>query len=974
MSQTFDPYHKWLGIPPHEQPPNHYRLLGLAAFESDRDVIQMGVDRQMMMLRSLQSGKHSSDSQRILSEISAAKLCLLEPDSKADYDQTLHAQLGLAESSSETLATESPSDETSPLDPKLPPRPGQSGEPLNSEDAEDQSSASVPPRPGQDSDVENVELDGDEAESPQALPVPPAPPEVTATQPAVAVFASTSTARNPRNTAAKSSSMAHQARRRKKKSSWLVPVTLGLLAVGVLATVVYVITADKDDGLAKGPENEHEDSVILGDSSDADSSTSTNPPRKSTDDNAQSAGGNSNTDGNDDDAIPNPGDFVSNQPNNSDGDDAKPTGDPKSPPEPADPVVTDPVESVVYLDGLQEIESRVFPTAKLGKNGATGFPQGMPQECRFQGKSISHALSMHPPSKGTSHVVFELAGSYHDFRATAGLLEKLGRATTGVPIVFKVIGDGRVLWTSLPVQQESEAQSCQVSVRGVQLLRLEVDCPGVADSAWAAWINPRLTAADRPGSGRPAVIGSVVSKRAVPDDAAQKQARLQITRLFREPIAQARTPELKLALAQKMLERAKTASDSAERFMLFDRVADLTARAGDVKAAVDVVDTVSKEFKVDKLEMKAVLLGTVGQNSESKQQNVALVLHALALLDEAVLADRYETAQRIGSLALTAARKTRESLLIKHVVDRNDETEVIAGDYSGAAQALEELKSNPSHSDANQVAGRFLCLVKGDWDAGLPLLAKGTVASLKDLANVDTEGTVDPDARVKLGNGWWELAQEENGLVKKNLELRAAQWYRLALVGLAGEAKQQVESRVAEIEEKNRALIPEQVAKNDPMANPDKRPKDAHEQLGYALKAHPKDATAFNGHWYKLFEAKVTWREAQLRCQKLGGYLVCVGSDAEAKFIAKQTETRNTDRFSTEEQDWMRVWLGAIRTPSGQWRWINGERNGFSFWATSQPDNGLGNENRLMAGDSARWHDAPDAAQNVRGFICEWEF
>ena len=26
--EAIDPYHKWLGIPPHEQPANHYRLLG----------------------------------------------------------------------------------------------------------------------------------------------------------------------------------------------------------------------------------------------------------------------------------------------------------------------------------------------------------------------------------------------------------------------------------------------------------------------------------------------------------------------------------------------------------------------------------------------------------------------------------------------------------------------------------------------------------------------------------------------------------------------------------------------------------------------------------------------------------------------------------------------------------------------------------------------------------------------------------
>jgi hypothetical protein len=38
VEEAFDPYRKWLGIPPEEQPPNHYRLLGIALFEDDPDV------------------------------------------------------------------------------------------------------------------------------------------------------------------------------------------------------------------------------------------------------------------------------------------------------------------------------------------------------------------------------------------------------------------------------------------------------------------------------------------------------------------------------------------------------------------------------------------------------------------------------------------------------------------------------------------------------------------------------------------------------------------------------------------------------------------------------------------------------------------------------------------------------------------------------------------------------------------------
>ncbi len=91
--QSFDPYHLWLGIPPREQPPNHYRLLGIEFFESDAEVIAMAADRQMMHLRTFQSGKHSLHSQRLLNEVAAAKVVLLSPAAKAAYDERLQACL-----------------------------------------------------------------------------------------------------------------------------------------------------------------------------------------------------------------------------------------------------------------------------------------------------------------------------------------------------------------------------------------------------------------------------------------------------------------------------------------------------------------------------------------------------------------------------------------------------------------------------------------------------------------------------------------------------------------------------------------------------------------------------------------------------------------------------------------------------------------------------------------------------------------
>jgi hypothetical protein len=89
MPEKIDPYHRWLAIPPQEQPPNYYRLLGLAKYEADFDVIDTAADRQMAHVRTYQSGKYADESQKLLNEISAARVVLLDAEKKSAYDGSL---------------------------------------------------------------------------------------------------------------------------------------------------------------------------------------------------------------------------------------------------------------------------------------------------------------------------------------------------------------------------------------------------------------------------------------------------------------------------------------------------------------------------------------------------------------------------------------------------------------------------------------------------------------------------------------------------------------------------------------------------------------------------------------------------------------------------------------------------------------------------------------------------------------------
>lgn len=92
MTAGFDGYHKWLGIPPAEQPPDYYRLLGVQRFESDADVIESSADQRLAHLRTFQIGPRAPLSQQLMNEVAAARRCLLDPNLRQAYDRQLTGQ------------------------------------------------------------------------------------------------------------------------------------------------------------------------------------------------------------------------------------------------------------------------------------------------------------------------------------------------------------------------------------------------------------------------------------------------------------------------------------------------------------------------------------------------------------------------------------------------------------------------------------------------------------------------------------------------------------------------------------------------------------------------------------------------------------------------------------------------------------------------------------------------------------------
>ncbi len=159
--------------------------------------------------------------------------------------------------------------------------------------------------------------------------------------------------------------------------------------------------------------------------------------------------------------------------------------------------VDDPSEirSKTYLSDLSEDSSKVG-FGKFGKNGQLGYGIGGAVESpvKVNGKKFPKALSTFPPNFGDATVQYTLDKKYREFYAWVTINDLSDTKRTGPDglLSFKVLGDGRELWTSLPLGQAGSIQVCKVNVFLVEKLELVVSCPSTSDFARAVWLQPYL--------------------------------------------------------------------------------------------------------------------------------------------------------------------------------------------------------------------------------------------------------------------------------------------------------------------------------------------------------------------------------------------------------------------------------------------------------------------------------------------------
>jgi WD40 repeat protein len=300
-------------------------------------------------------------------------------------------------------------------------------------------------------------------------------------------------------------------------------------------------------------------------------------------------------------------------------------------------------------------------------------------------------------------------------------------------------------------------------------------------------------------------------KHPVPKKEAIDKATALVGELYRDDLIKALNDRaVRVSLAGTFLNEARdTHDDPAARYVLLREAAQLAANAGDASVALLALDELETAYALpegESLSLKILALQNAGKVAATPDANQVVVDAAMALMEEAVAIDQYDTALKLGTLAEGAAKKLKNVNLVSRLRKRNDEIKAQQGDYAKVKPFVETLQKDAGDPKANLEVGKYFALVKGNWHKGLPLLAQSGNDALKQLAVKDLAAARTATGQVAIAQQWLQEATKLDGVPARNVLLRAYHWYQEALVTASDSERPRIEEALEAI---NAKLPPE---------------------------------------------------------------------------------------------------------------------------------------------------------------------
>ena len=275
------------------------------------------------------------------------------------------------------------------------------------------------------------------------------------------------------------------------------------------------------------------------------------------------------------------------------------------------------------------------------------------------------------------------------------------------------------------------------------------------------------------------------------------------------------------ALADKAQRLARDPqADVALRSALFHWAFVWSKKAANSDLAVAVTQEWERTFQgVDGCALRTTAIEEWSELKMPASLRQDLLELTLREAEAAALADRWEQVGILYALAqkeyvrvIVKLRKAGERAAMMAVVAEQRDLRRRRDPLAAFVEALSELQEDESKGEANDVVGRYYAVVRGDWQQGLPYLARSAEGALQSAAVLDLAGAQDGAGQVAIGDRWWDLAETRTTREAQpewaEFLQRAGHWYAQGQDRVSEAEQVRVAKRLAKIQASNRPAPP----------------------------------------------------------------------------------------------------------------------------------------------------------------------
>ena len=298
-------------------------------------------------------------------------------------------------------------------------------------------------------------------------------------------------------------------------------------------------------------------------------------------------------------------------------------------------------------------------------------------------------------------------------------------------------------------------------------------------------------------------VASPPAKRPIPTAVDQQRVSKQLDEIYKPTHDAAKD----LAQAKELTDLAAKAEDATERYMLYLKAADFAAEGGDLSSALQAIDSLDAEFAIATLDAKVKILEKFVKGPSNADQISDAVNTAVRLIDDAIAADRYETATAAIALAGKFLVK-KASIPISAGIRKSCSARIARRsnrfNLCGRRRRRPRKRSNPSPTTPmpTRLWAAGIASTRMIGATACPYCVKSGNDRLKPVAELELKSPTDANQKVALADQWWDVGQKETGAVADSIHLHAGDLYRSAMPDLNSVLKKAaVEKRLAEVTE-----------------------------------------------------------------------------------------------------------------------------------------------------------------------------